>query len=322
MYDPSMRVLTTLEMLQARERVSGRELAERLEVSVRTVQRYIMRLQDLGVPVESTRGPGGAYRLKPGFRMPPLMLGAEEAFALALGLDALASLGLSEIAVASAAARAKLSRVMPVAIAAHVEAVRSVLDLDLPRRVVHADFDSLVTLASGVHTSQRVAIGYVDSDGAVTDRTVEPWGLIQHEGRWFLAAHCCLREAPRLFRVDRMQRVELLREPFSPPAPFDLRTFVYERMALVEAPWDVEVWLGAPIAAVEARLPRAFAILSPDGDGTVALFTTSDLEETAMTLLTVGCAVEIRRPEELRNAFRRVGERAESIAMNSRETRR
>lgn len=314
MYDPSMRVLTTLEMLQARERVSGRELGERLEVSVRTVQRYIMRLQDLGVPVESTRGPGGSYRLKPGFRMPPLMLGTEEAFALALGLDALTSLGLSDIAVASAAARAKLNRVMPVAISAQVEAVRAVLDLELPRRVVHADIDALVTLAGGVHRSQRVHFTYIDSEGVTTNRTVNPWGLIQHEGRWFLAAYCCLREAPRLFRVDRMEAVELLREPFEPPQPFDLRVFLYERMALVDAPWDVEVRFCGPITIVESRLPRAYAVLSPEGDGTIARFTTSDLDDTAVTLLTVGYAVEIRRPEELRNAFRRVGQRAEAIA--------
>src|SRR4029079_10065830 len=98
---------TVLELLQARERISGRDLAERLEVSVRTVQRYVMRLQDLGVPVESTRGPGGAARLTPGYRMPPLMLGTEEAFAVALGLDALAHLGLSEVAPAAVGARTK-----------------------------------------------------------------------------------------------------------------------------------------------------------------------------------------------------------------------
>ena len=97
MYDPSMRVLTVLELLQARERVTGKELAEHLEVSDRTVQRYIMRLQDLGVPVESTRGPGGYYRLKPGFRIPPLMFDADEALAVSIGLDALGSIGLGRL---------------------------------------------------------------------------------------------------------------------------------------------------------------------------------------------------------------------------------
>ena len=93
MYDPTVRVLTVLELLQTHGRMSGGDLAAHMEVSVRTVQRYIARLQDLGIPVASSRGPGGSYRLKPGFRLPPLMFGTEEAFAVALGLDALVFFG-------------------------------------------------------------------------------------------------------------------------------------------------------------------------------------------------------------------------------------
>ena len=92
MYDPIMRVLTVLEILQSREHVTGSELAARLEVSSRTVQRYIARLLDLCIPVEAVRGAGGFYRLKPGFRLPPLMFTDEEAFALTLGLRALRQL--------------------------------------------------------------------------------------------------------------------------------------------------------------------------------------------------------------------------------------
>src|SRR3954454_8324622 len=95
MYDPIMRVLTVLEILQAREHVSGAELAERLEVDIRTVQRYVARLQDLSIPIESVRGVGGFYRLRPGFRLPPLMFTDEEAFALSLGLRALRQLASS-----------------------------------------------------------------------------------------------------------------------------------------------------------------------------------------------------------------------------------
>ena len=101
MYDPSMRVLTVLELLQTHGRMSGADLAGRLEVSVRTVQRYVARLQDLGIPVASTRGPGGFYRLKPGFRLPPLMFGTDEAFAVGLALAFEAHFELAEPAEAS-----------------------------------------------------------------------------------------------------------------------------------------------------------------------------------------------------------------------------
>lgn len=314
MYDPTMRVLTVLEMLQARERVSGRELAGRLEVSVRTVQRYVVRLQDLGVPVHSTRGPGGAYRLKPGFRMPPLMLGTEEAFALALGLDALSYLGLGEIAAASSGARAKLARVMPVTVAAQVSAVRAALLLDRPRWIVNADVETLVELAMAVHASRRVRMEYISSEGGKTSRAVEPLGLIQHEGRWFLAAFCLLRGDERLFRVDRIRSLESLVETFEAPAGFDLRAFLYERMALVAAPWEVEVWVGASPEFVESKLPRAFAVLTGENGGTRLQFTSSNLEESAMRLLAIGRPLSIVSPIELRDGFRVVSERAMEVA--------
>jgi predicted DNA-binding transcriptional regulator YafY len=86
MYFPATRVLTILEMLQARRRLSGPELAARLEVNTRTVRRYITMLQDLGFPIEAERGRHGYYRLRPGFQLPPLMFTEEEALGLTLGL--------------------------------------------------------------------------------------------------------------------------------------------------------------------------------------------------------------------------------------------
>src|SRR6201998_1105432 len=101
MYDPIMRVFMVLEILQARDHVTGAELAERLEGDLRTVQRYIVRLKDLSIPIDSSRGVGGAYRLRAGFRLPPLLLTNEEAFALSLGLRSLRQIGLSAFAPAT-----------------------------------------------------------------------------------------------------------------------------------------------------------------------------------------------------------------------------
>jgi predicted DNA-binding transcriptional regulator YafY len=310
MYDPSMRVLTVLELLQARESVSGAEIAERLEVSVRTVQRYVTRLQDLGVPVESTRGPGGAYRLRPGFRLPPLMFGAEEAFALALGLDALTYLGLCKVAPAALGAQAKLDRVLPVAIGERVNALRAAMVLERPRSTVDADVSVLMELAAATQAQRRVRMTYASRNGPETSRTVEPLGLMQHEGRWFLAANCLLRAGLRLFRVDRIQSVEGLGEEFEAPEDFDLRAFLYERIALAAAPWQVEVWLELPPGDVESRLPRAMAMLEAEETGTRLHFTATDLEEIALYLLQAGCRLEIRKPGELAEGFRAVARRA------------
>src|SRR2546430_331867 len=88
MPSPASRLLEVLEILQTRPLATGREIADRLTIDRRTVRRYVATLQDLGIPVEGERGVGGGYRLRPGYRLPPLMLGEDEAIAVVLGLIA------------------------------------------------------------------------------------------------------------------------------------------------------------------------------------------------------------------------------------------
>ena len=115
-YHPTTRLLALLELLQARGRMTGSEIAGRLEVGERSVRRYVERLREIGIPVEGERGRHGAYSLRPGFRLPPLMFTDEEALGLTLGLLAARRLGLSGVAPAVEGALAKVERVMPVAL--------------------------------------------------------------------------------------------------------------------------------------------------------------------------------------------------------------
>ncbi len=94
MYHPTTRVLAVLELLQARGRMTGAELAQRLEVDIRTLRRYITMLQDLGIPIVAERGRYGAYELGAGFKLPPMMFTNDEALALSIGLLAARHLGL------------------------------------------------------------------------------------------------------------------------------------------------------------------------------------------------------------------------------------
>ncbi len=314
MYDPSMRVLTVLELLQTHGRMSGSELAARMEVSVRTVQRYVARLQDLGIPVASSRGPGGSYRLRPGFRLPPLMFGTEEAFAIALGLDALVFLGLSETAPAAAGVKAKLARVLPETVREQVEALRAVLELERPAWVVGADVALLTRLASAVQTCKRARLSYRKEGGAVGKREVEPYGLMQHSGRWFLGGYCLLRRALRLFRVDRIETVAVLKGTFERPADFEMAAFLRESIAFAPAPWEVSVWLDAPPETLRRRV-GARAVLEPEGDGTRLRCGVTDLDAFAVTLLYLGCGLEVTKPPELGRAFQTLAERVRRIAL-------
>src|SRR5438067_4847092 len=132
MYFPTTRVLTVLELLQSHQRLSGPDIAERLEVNPRTVRRYITMLQDLGIPVEAERGRYGAYRLRPGFKLPPLMFSDDEALSVVLGLLPAQRLGLATAAPAAEGALAKIERVLPPQLRTQVQAVEGALTLDLP----------------------------------------------------------------------------------------------------------------------------------------------------------------------------------------------
>src|SRR5262249_4855207 len=120
---PATRLLTMLEVLQARGRVSGRELAERLEVDPRTVRRYAVKLEELGIPVETERGPGGGYRLRPGYKLPPLMLTDDEATAVVLGLIAARQTGIATQGPGLDDALAKILRVLPAELRERVAAL-------------------------------------------------------------------------------------------------------------------------------------------------------------------------------------------------------
>src|SRR5436305_7692467 len=124
MYQPTTRVLTVLELLQSHGSMSGRDLAERLDVDIRTVRRYITMLQDLGIPVEAERGRYGTYRLMPGFKLPPLMLTEDEALAVTLGLLITRRMGIVLNPAPMEGALAKISRVMPETLRARLRAVQ------------------------------------------------------------------------------------------------------------------------------------------------------------------------------------------------------
>src|SRR3954451_23692825 len=121
----SSRTLRLLSLLQARRHWSGEELAGRLDVSVRTLRRDVERLRELGYPVEAQRGVDGGYALAPGAALPPLVLDDDEAVALAVGLSAAASGGVSGMAETSVRALAKVVQVMPARLRRRVDAVRA-----------------------------------------------------------------------------------------------------------------------------------------------------------------------------------------------------
>src|SRR3954471_14435310 len=164
MYHPTTRVLAVLELLQTHGRMSGAEMSARLNVDVRTLRRYIVTLEEIGIPIVTERGRHGGYALIAGFKLPPMMFTDDEALALSVGLLAARSLGFAEAAPAVASAQAKLERIMPANLKRRVRAVDETARLDMVRAVAPADNDALVTLSSAALAQQRVYMHYRTPD--------------------------------------------------------------------------------------------------------------------------------------------------------------
>ena len=172
------RLLTLIELLQVYRQLNAEEIASRLEVSPRTVRRYITGLQDMGIPVETERGPAGGYRLRRGFKLPPLMLSNEEALVMIIGLLAAQRLGLSASGTAVQGALAKLDRLLPEAQRAQVQAMQDFVSLGLsPVARDHADATTILQLSTAARDRTGIRLTYRSAAGEVTERLVDPYGV-------------------------------------------------------------------------------------------------------------------------------------------------
>jgi predicted DNA-binding transcriptional regulator YafY len=317
MYDPIMRVLTVLEILQGRDRVTGAEIAERLEVDRRTVQRYIARLKDLGIPVDSSPGVGGAYRLRPGYRLPPLLLTNEEAFALSLGLRALRQIGLAAFAPATEGALAKLGRVLPRSLRESIRTVEDVVAIEPGPWVVPTSVEVLISAASAIRLCRRIRFTYQSHKASLSRREIEPYALVHMDGRWYLIGHCLSRGALRTFRLDRATQLELCDSTFQPPATFEAQRYLAEHMPFVESSYQIDVWIDMPIEEAERSFATWRIATEAERGGTRLRCGRDRLEMFAAMLLSTGRRIVVDSPNELRDTFRQVAKHAIEAADSS-----
>jgi predicted DNA-binding transcriptional regulator YafY len=309
---PTTRLLTMLELLQARGRMGGPELARRLEVGERTVRRYVGMLQEMGVPVEAERGRYGAYVLRPGFKLPPLMFTEDEVLALTLGLLSARRLGLADVTPAVEGALAKLERVMPDTLRERVRVLDEAVTLAVVRPATPPTAEVVATLGSAVRERRRVRLRYRSGLGEETERAVDPYGVVHREGYWYAVGHDHLRGEARLFRLDRVLMVESLDEKFVRPPGFDTPEGVLEALAFrPQDRWSVEVLLEAALEEAREQVSTIGVTLEEVGDGVLMRSSTSDLGWMARVLAGLSFPFVVRRPPELREALRR---RAAEIA--------
>jgi predicted DNA-binding transcriptional regulator YafY len=298
------RVLRLLELLQNRPSATGPELARQLGVDTRTLRRDVVALRDLGIPVEGERGRGGSYRIKPGYRVPPLMFTGEEAAAVALGLMAAKRLGIE-----TDGALTKVRRVLPDRLKLGVESLEQTLGFTGRIEAEPPDGETLLTLADAARRGRLLRIRYTDSQGETTQREITPWGVVAHQGRWYVAAYDHTRDTPRTLRADRTEDPRPAGRGHKVPGGFDATDFVSRSLASV--PWQhgVEVLLHTDEATARDRFPPTLAELQPTEDGTLLRMRADSLDWAAGLLAGAGHAFTILHPPELRASVRRLAER-------------
>ena len=307
---PTLRVLAALELLQARGRLSGAELAERLGVDRRTVRRYIAKLEELGIPLIADQGRDGGYRLVPGFKLPPLMFSDDEALALAVGLIAARGLGLAEAAPAAASAQAKLERVMPQALRKRVGAMDETVTVELSRPAAAlVDNAVLVTLSTAAQQRQRVHLAYRTPQQADSERDFDPYGLLYRSGRWYVAGHCHLRRELRSFRLDRVRSVRAIDSYFGRPEHFDVLDYLRESIARLPREHAVEVRLHTDLASAQRDLFYAFGLLECVEGGVLLRSQTEDLAWYARELARLPFEFSVLQPPALGAALAQLGRR-------------
>ncbi|MFJ6009458.1 helix-turn-helix transcriptional regulator [Streptomyces halstedii] len=307
----SARLLALLSLLQARRDWPGALLAERLDVSPRTVRRDVDRLRELGYPVAAFKGPEGGYRLKAGTELPPLLFDDEQAVALALALQAVTTTGAG---VEEAAARAltTLRQVMPARLRHRLDTLQvTAVDPATAGRGERVGGGTLMAIGAAVHAREVLRFDYAGSD---TPRRAEPHHLVTYAGRWYLVAWDLDREDWRTFRADRITPRVPTGPRFTPrevPGG-EVAAFVAGRFQGAEAPGDWpcrgEVVLRTAAATVAPYVRDGLVeALGPDRCRLV-------LGAWSWTALAAGLGrfdadIEAVGPDDLREAFARLSHR-------------
>ena len=303
----SDRLLRLLSLLQQRARWSGTELAERLEITTRTVRRDVDRLRGLGYRIEAGPGPqGGGYRLGTGAAMPPLLLDDDEATAIAIALGASAGGAVRGIEEPALAALAKLDRLLPTHLRARVDAIRrATLPIGDAERV---DPDVLLAVARAAADQERLALTYVDREGRRTERRIDPYRLVSTGRRWYLVAYDVDRAAWRTLRADRVVTVTPTGHRFRLDDPPDPAAFVSRASGVGPYPVVAEIVIHALPDEVASRVPPTVGLVEAHPQGTLLTVGAYSVGNIAGHLVALDLPFEALNPPELVAHLRRLAE--------------
>jgi len=309
--ETSARLLKLLSLLQSRRSWTGPELAERLEVGVRTVRRDVDRLRRLGYPVHAAPGLAGGYRLGAGAELPPLLLDDEEAIAVAIALRTAAGGSVAGIEETSLRALGKLEQLLPSRLRRRVNALQT-YTVSLVGAGGAVPADVLALIAGACRDHERVRFRYRSHDRTPSRRIVEPHRLVHLGRRWYLLAWDVNREDWRTFRVDRIEPRISTDRRFTPRRlrERDVGAYVSAAVSAARDRYQARVVLHAPLAALEKRVPPMYGTLEAIDERTCLLRTGSDwLGGLAVYVAMIGVDFEVLEPPEFVEQVRILADR-------------
>lgn len=315
------RLLRLLELLSGRDLVAGPDLASALDVDLRTLRRDVERLRGLGHPVETVRGRHGGYRLARTRRLPPLLLDDRQAVTVVLGVDAAARAGLD--AEDGEALADRLVSLLPDDVADRVAALRGSLAANASRGRPSGRVSAmrLLDLGVAVRDGRAVRMRYVDRRARETERTLDPWGVVQHAGRWYVVGHDHRSADVRVFRVDRIAGI-LTAGPATVLRPDDLDLQAHVAEQVVHAAWThaVEVELHTDLAEARRRVPDGLGDVVEESGRVLLRVGADDLDGMARILASLGLDITVHRPAALRTAIAALAEQLAASATRTPPT--
>jgi predicted DNA-binding transcriptional regulator YafY len=307
---PTGRALRALELLQAQPGITAGQFAAQLGVTERAARRYVAILREAGIPVESTRGPYGGYRVGRGIRLPPLVFTATEALGLVMAvLDGSHAAADADDPVG--AALGKIIRALPENVGRQAATMRRHACAAPDRGAVRPDTDTTSALVDAIAAERRVSIGYRSQSGGQWAEDVDPWAVVVRHGRWYLLCYSDRADAVRAYRIDRIQSVAAGCERSRAPGDVDYADLLEQHLG---AGWEFEtkVVFDAPRDEVAryARPPMGRLEQTDDGTRCVLTGTTSNPAMYAGEwLAAIPIRFRVEGGPELRAAVAAVAER-------------
>jgi predicted DNA-binding transcriptional regulator YafY len=306
----SARMLRLLSLLQTHRYWPGGELADRLEVSPRTLRRDVDRLRELGYVVDAVRGVAGGYQLRAGGQLPPLLLEDEEAVAVAVSLQSSAAGGTPGMEETAVQALSKVIALMPPRLRRQMDALRSQTER-LPWSSGPAlDPALLSTLAQACRDSEPIHFIYTAREAEPTDRWVEPHRMVTMGRRWYLVAYDRERQDWRSFRVDRIREPRTSGHTFRPrelPAD-DALSFVQAGIRRMPQRYAVRVVVDADPEGVAATVGRWGTVTATKG-GAVLEMNVDTLDWPMFVLANLDADFSVESPPALAAAVSRAARR-------------